>query len=118
MAENEKTIWLGLSALLFTALAWGLMGAIIAFMVYAQLYFPGGVDSISDESPAAISVGLLFLASAPLNLVGLALSIFGLFRKKENKLFCGVGLVMSLGLFVLIAVVIAFAIYEAMSSEV
>ena len=112
MTEGRSTMWLGLLAVLFSVLAWGVIAIITVIFAYTEFKTPGGLDALGDDSPVIILVGALFILALPLNLIGLLLAVGGILSRTEKKLFAIIGGLMSFGLFVLMAVVLALGFAE------
>ncbi len=113
MTTERKNIWIGLVAILFAVAAWLLLVLITGLMAYTEIYTPGGIDALTDDSPVSIGAGVLLILAIPINIIALVLAIAGLFIRTENRIFPLISLIMSCALFILIAVLIGVGIAES-----
>lgn len=74
----------------------GALGAILLLITFLSIAIhEESPTSLSDGEAAEASIGLLMIASSCFGLIGLALSIAGLFQRDRYKLMAILGLVFS-----------------------
>jgi hypothetical protein len=92
---DMKHSGLGISSFILSILAGPCLFLVFVVAGIMEASTPGGID---EKSPAAVVVGLSFIAFLLLLLVSLGLGIGGLFQKDRKKLFAILGTIFSTGL--------------------
>jgi hypothetical protein len=86
---------LGIASVAFGVLGALAMGGALGIAMYAAVANKGEVD---EQSPLIMTVGFLFCAGVPLNILGIGLGIAGLVQKDRRKLFAIIGLSVNAGM--------------------
>jgi len=92
MSESPKHSGLGLTAFILSLVTAVAPAGLFGLAGILESATPGGMD---EESPAAITIGLLLILSLASCVVGFALGIAGLFQENRVKSFAILGTIIS-----------------------
>jgi hypothetical protein len=109
--EERRTMGLGITAIALVVIAWLLLMLMSALLVYAELYLPGGIDGLTDESPISVAGAFSAMCSMIVNLIASVIAITGLIIRSERKFAPALALGLSLVLDVVLAGLIFIGIY-------
>lgn len=86
----------GIASVIVSILSIVLLLGVIGFFTYME--FNGvSVDRMSDDDPALLLAGIVFLVALIMNALALAFGISGLFQRDRKKVFAALGIVFSGG---------------------
>jgi hypothetical protein len=112
MLEERQNSALGLISIITSFFSWAVVITLIIIFTYVEVKQPGRIDSISDESPVALIVGIVFLGVMAVDLAALIVGIVGLFARKQRKLFCILGIIFSLTLIIAVVALMIIGSYS------
>lgn len=112
MLEERQNSALGLISIITSFFSWAVLITFIIIATYFEMKQPGRIDSISDKSPVAFTVGIVFLGGMAVDFAALIVGIVGLFAHNQRKLFCILGIFFSLTLIILITILMIIGSYS------